>query len=393
MFLSEIIFWISLSVIIYCYAGYGLLLYLINSIKEWFSDKPLIEFNNEQPEVTFIIPVYNEEEILEQKIRNTLGLNYPADKLNIIFITDGSVDGSVNLVKKFPNILLLHLSERKGKSAAINRAMRYVKTPLVVFTDANSILNKNSLSLLVTHFANPEIGGVAGEKKIVNPLLTSVGKAEGFYWRYESFLKKQDAGFYSVVGAAGELFAIRTHLFKPIDDDIILDDFMISVQVCLQGYRFAYEPLAFAMETPSVSLCDEKLRKTRIAAGAFQSISILSECMNIFKHSALSFQYISRRLLRWVVCPILLLVIFILNSYLGKISASPVYFYLLIMQSVFYFISFSGWLLIRYNRIPGWLTFPFYFVFMNMCLFNGFFNFINNRHSVLWKKSLRQAWE
>jgi Glycosyltransferases, probably involved in cell wall biogenesis len=389
----EMVFWFFIFLVVYCYAGYGAFLFVFNSIKQKLNSQKKESIITDWPSVTFIIPVFDEEDIIEQKIENTLSLNYPANKLNVIFITDGSRDGSVDVIKNYPDTLLLHMPERRGKSAAIKRAMRYVKTQFVVFSDANAILNSDALQLLMKHFADSKVGGVAGEKKVMNKKLFAAGMAEGIYWRYESFLKKQDAAFYSVVGAAGELFAIRTHLFKSFDDSIILDDFMISVQVCLQGYRFAYEPGAYAIETPSVSLGDEKLRKVRIAAGAYQTISQLPGCFNMFKYPLLCFQYFSRRLLRWTVCPLLFVLIFFINVYLLRINASAVYFYLMLGQIVFYIAAFFGWLTVKINRNPGWLTIPFYFVFMNMCLYRGFFNFISNKHTVLWKKSLREAFQ
>ena len=174
--------------------------------------------------------------------------------------------------------------------------MREVDTPLVIFSDANTMLNEACVKKIVTHYANERTGGVAGEKKILrNQDVSAVGEAEGLYWQYESFMKKLDAGLNTVTGAAGELFSIRTALFKELKDDLILDDFVISMQICLQGYSIAYEPGAFAIESPSASLADEEKRKVRISAGAYQSVGYLKECLNIFKHPLLSFQYLSRR--------------------------------------------------------------------------------------------------
>ncbi len=238
---------------------------------------------HETPPVTIIISAYNEADMLEKKIRNTLAIDYPADKLKVVIVTDGSADGSENIVKRFPEIILMHQAERRGKYAAIKRAMQTVSTPFVVFSDANTMLNPECLKKIMPHYQDENIGGVAGEKKILqNRAESVVGEAEGLYWQYESFLKKMDASFFSIVGAAGELFSIRTHLFSPIDDHVILDDFIISMQVCLQGYRFAYEPDAFATETASDSLIEESKRKIRIAAGAYQSVHILKASLNIF---------------------------------------------------------------------------------------------------------------
>ena len=392
MVIIEVIFWISAVVIFYCYAGYGLLLFAFNSISSLlFKSKPVKQLG--LPEVSFIIAAWNEAEVLEQKIINTIGLDYPAEKLTVICITDGSDDNSVALVQKFPFIRLLHIPERQGKVAAINRAMRMVDTPIVFFSDANAFLNESALVNMVAHFNDENIGGVAGEKKVLSSQNSPVGKVERLYWQYESFLKKQDAAFHSVVGAAGELFAIRSSLWQSLDEKIILDDFIISMQVRLLGYRFAYEPSAFSVETASQSFAEEKKRKTRIAAGAFQSMKYINHALNCIKHPALSFQFFSRRILRWFVAPILLPVLFITNFLLVMNDDAAVYLFVFSCQMIFYFAALAAFILNKYRRLPGWINAPLYFVFMNSCLVSGSMLYFKNNHSVLWGKSLRESFE
>lgn len=389
----EILFWLSLALLFYCYAGYGILIFAYNHLKIFFRE-PQRDHCIELLPVTLIVAAYNEEEILEQKIENTLRIDYPADLFNIIFITDGSTDSSTELIRKHDVIHLLHQSERKGKSAAIKRAMRFVETPIVIFSDANTLLNEGCVKAIVRHYADANVGGVAGEKKILNDSQNSVvGHAEGIYWKYESFMKKQDANFYTVVGAAGELFSIRTELFQPLQDQLILDDFVISMQVSLDGYKIKYEPLAYAVEAPTTSLAEEQKRKIRISAGAYQSIGYLSECLNIFKYPALSFQYISRRLLRWVASPVLLIILLITNIWLVVNEQGIIFNYLLITQGIFYFLALAGRLFISAGWRMGILNIPFYMVFMNFCLVQGFFKYMQGRQTVIWEKALREAIE
>jgi hypothetical protein len=204
-------------------------------------------------------------------------------------------------------------------------------------------------------------------------------------------MKKLDASFHTVVGAAGELYSIRTKLFTPFDDQVILDDFLVSMQVCLQGYRISYEPGAFAVEFPSVSIHEEEKRKIRISAGAYQAIGYLKSCLNLLKYPLLGFQYISRRLLRWIFCPILLVILFITNLSIVYVhTASPVYAWLFGAQAGFYGLAFMGWLLIRKEQRAGLLSIPFYFVFMNYCLARGFVRYLQGKQTVLWDKSARQ---
>lgn len=388
----ELVFWISLIVLFYSYLGYGLIIFLLNNIRVLFSvtKKPS---QTERLPVTMIITAYNEANLLAQKISNTLAIDYPPDKLSILFVTDGSSDSSAELISKFPAIQLMHLAERRGKYAAVKRAMQQVRTPIVVFSDANTMLNPECINRIVTHYADPMVGGVAGEKKILrNNYASAVGEAEGLYWQYESFMKRQDAELYTVVGAAGELFSIRSSLFKPLDEDIILDDFVISMHVCLQGYKIRYEPDAFATELPSASLKEEEKRKVRISAGAYQSLRLLRGIMNPFRHPLLSFQFISRRLFRWVFCPALLLALIVSNSWIVLFGPGHrLYELLLIGQVLFYFFALSGWLFVRSGKRAGLFTIPFYFVFMNYCLVKGFVRYISGKQSVLWEKSIRQV--
>ncbi|MGB3154315.1 MAG: glycosyltransferase [Chitinophagaceae bacterium] len=388
-----IFFWISLAILFYCYLGYGLLLLLLTSMKQLVMPRKKEALSEYDIPVTLIITAYNEELILEQKIKNTLAIDYPLDKLRIIIITDGSADDSAKLVLRYPFINLLHQTERKGKYAAIKRAMQQVQTPVVVFSDANTLLNAACIKMIARHYSKAKTGGVAGEKRILHQKNSSaIGEAEGMYWHYESFMKKLDARLNTVTGAAGELFSIRTALFKELNDDLILDDFVISMQICLQGYKIDYEPGAFALELPSVSLVEEEKRKVRIAAGAYQSIGYLKECLNIFKHPLLSFQYISRRLLRWVFCPVLLVVLLITNMLMVSFPpAAGLYYWAMYAQIVFYVIALAGWLFVRTGKRTGLFTIPFYFVFMNYCLLKGFVRFTKGRQSVLWEKSLRQT--
>lgn len=390
MIISEYIYWLSFAVLFYCYIGYGLVIFFFNNIMVLFRAKS-DEVKQKLPTVTIIISAYNEAQVIDQKIANTLAIDYPSDKLVIIAVTDGSDDGTPEKIQQFSGIKLLHQPERLGKTAAINRAMRFVETSVVVFTDANTMLNPECIRKITAHYNNDKTGVVAGEKKILKSNSHSVvGAAEGIYWQYESFMKQMDAGLYTVVGAAGELFSIRTELYKEMDDKIILDDFVLSMRICLQGYKIEYEPDAFATESPSASLAEERKRKIRISAGAYQSLGYLKGCLNFFKHPMLAFQFFSRRFLRWTVCPLMLLVLFAGNIILVLIERDNFYLPFLAAQAAFYVFAFAGWLFARTGKRAGLFTVPFYFVFMHYCLVKGFFKFLGGTQSVLWEKSMRE---
>ena len=389
----RLILWISLSIVFYSYLGYGIFLFIIHRLRSWYFKEETVFKNDFEPDVSLVIAAFNEASIIEEKILNSLELDYPKDKLKIIFVTDGSNDRSPEKIKAFnQRVEVLHTPERMGKVAAVNRAMQFVTTPFVVFSDCNTYINTQAIKEIVKHYQDENIGAVAGEKKIMsNDANTdAVSAGEGLYWKYESFLKRMDSEFYTVVGAAGELFSLRTKLFESLPLNILLDDFIISMKICQKGYRVIYEPNAFASEHPSFSMKDEQKRKIRISAGGLQSVVLLKDLLNIFKYGKLSFQYISHRVLRWIVCPILLPLIFIINLFLTIKTGEKIYFELLFLQIAFVLMAVLGWQLASRNIKIKTLYIPYYFMFMNLSLYLGIKRYLNKSQSVLWEKATRK---
>ena len=393
MYLSKIIFWISAGIIFYSYIGYAFLIWFYTKlIRNTPKNTQLDEHLEFEPPITLIVATYNEEDIIERKIENCFLLDYPADKLKIIFVADGSTDGTTAKIQKHPTIELLYKEERQGKVAAINRAMAVIKTDYVIFCDANTFLNEKAIKEIVKHYKDEKIGAVAGEKKVVDSSekMNTAGAGEGLYWKYESLLKKIDSDFFTVVGAAGELFSIRTKLYEPVAVNILLDDFIISMNICKKGYKVVYEPKAYAQEAPSFTMKDEQKRKIRISAGGFQSVILLKELLNVFKYGKLSFLYISHRVLRWVLCPLLLPAIFITNLYIIITYSSYFYLTLFIFQIIFYTLAFFGWIFSIKNMKVGIFYICYYFVFMNIAMYIGFNRYLANKQTVLWDKASRK---
>lgn len=225
---AEILFWIFAIIVFYTYIGYGLILYVLVKIKEHFAPlKTIIDSGEILPDVTLLIAAYNEEGIISSKMINCDQLDYPSEKLKIVWVTDGSNDRTNVLLSEYNNVTLLFEPIRKGKTSALNRAMQYVSSPIVIFTDANTMLNKEAVKEIVKAFSNSAVGCVAGEKRIVqkNMESASVG-GEGIYWKYESTLKALDSRLKTAIGAVGELFAIRRNLFEEMEADTLLDDFI-----------------------------------------------------------------------------------------------------------------------------------------------------------------------
>jgi len=387
-------FWILLFTIFYTYIGYGIVLYIMVLIKRYFFNKKNNVFNsNNTPEVTVFIPAYNEKNYVDQKMTNTMNLNYPKEKLKIIWVTDGSDDGTDKLLEKYDNVKLFHKNERKGKINAMNRVMPFVDTPFVIFSDANTKLGRDSIKHIVNCFQNPKVGCVSGEKRIIDKNVdTAAGAGEGIYWKYESTLKKWDAELYSAVGAAGELFAIRTELYNEVERDTILDDFIISLRVAKKGYTIQYNPEAYAIETASENVSEELKRKIRIAAGGIQSVIRLRALFNIFKYGMLSFQFVSHRVLRWTLTPICLVLLIptsFLLAYDEGIWGLSFYSSFLWMQLSMYIIAFLGWTLENKSIRIKILFVPYYFLVMNLSVVLGFFRFINKNQSVNWERAKR----
>lgn len=400
------IFWISLFIVVYSYVGYGLLLYALVAIRRMIAKRPagtkvkaarvagaaLAEEHSEErsePEVTLLIAAYNEEAFIRTKIANTLELDYPPEKLKIVLVTDGSSDATPAIVDEYRQIVHLYKKERKGKQDAVNRAMKSVRTPIVVFCDANTLLNRAAIRAIVTHYRDPRVGGVAGEKKVIAGDGQGAVGGEGIYWKYESFLKRLDAELYTVVGAAGELWSIRTELFRELPSNILLDDFVQSMYVCGKGYRMQYEPGAFAMETSSANMREERKRKVRICAGGFQSIVLLRGLLNPFRYPVLSFQYVSHRVLRWTLCPLCLALLFFTDIVLVATRAGSIYDVLLAGQVLFYVIAAGGWIMANRGVRRKLFFVPYYFFFMNVSVYLGFIRYLRGSQSAVWEKAQR----
>jgi biofilm PGA synthesis N-glycosyltransferase PgaC len=386
-----IFFWIALFLVFYTFFGYGILLYILVRIKRLLvrSKRKYYAFD-ELPSCTIIVAAYNEADFIKEKIGNTLALNYPEGKLDIIFVTDGSSDNTPGIVAQYPEIKLLHSPLRLGKISAVHRSILEVKTDLIVFTDANTFLNKDALALMCRHYADPMVGAVAGEKRVMIEESADATAGEGFYWKYESKLKTWDSELHSVVGAAGELFSIRKEQYEAVPSNSVLDDFMISMRIAEKGFVIVYEPDAFAQETSSANVGEELKRKIRIAAGGIQSVIWLKSLLNPFKFPMLSFQYISHRVLRWTVTPFLMILALVLNLCIVIVGGTGLYIILLVAQLLFYLAAYLGKVLEDRKVSVKLLFIPYYFCMMNYAVFAGLIRYFKGNQSVIWEKAVRK---
>lgn len=385
------LFWVSLFIIFYTYLGYAILLFVLVKIVRLFRSKNHPLLLDEWPTVTLIVAAYNEAYCIEEKIINTMALKYPKNKLTIIFVTDGSTDETPAIVAKYSSIQLLHQQDRNGKIVAVHRAMQTVCSEITVFTDANTLLNESALEKICQHYQDPTVGAVAGEKRVEIDNSGDATAGEGFYWKYESKLKAWDSELNTVVGAAGELFSIKTDLYVPVPSDTILDDFMISMLIVKNGYRIIYEPDAFALESASANTKEELKRKIRIAAGGIQSFLRLTSLLNPFKYPVLSFQYLSHRILRWTMAPVLMVLVFVLNwLFILNEHLSGIFILLLLAQNLFYALALLGWILQSKSIKLKLFFIPYYFCMMNYAILAGIHRYFFSSQSVLWEKAKRK---
>ena len=393
MLTLKILFWAMLLIVFYTYLGYGILLYLIIRLKRFFKGKPLktvLPSDEELPTMTLMICAYNEEEVVAEKMANTLALDYPRDKFRIMWVTDGSNDRTNELLKAYPEVDIVFSPERRGKTAALKHGLRELKTRYVAFTDANTMINPDALREIARLFMDPTVGCVSGEKRVAARKEGEMAaEGEGLYWRYESTLKKLDSELYSAMGAAGELYAVDPTLVREVPDEALLDDFMMSMYIVQAGRRIAYTPDAYALEYGSANIFEESKRKRRIAAGGLQSIWWLRSMLNPLHQPLVAFQYISHRVLRWSITPVALVILLIINILLVALHADTFYTVMLVLQLLFYLMALAGWWLERRGHKNKLLYTAYYFVFMNINVFRGMSYLRTHGKSGAWEKARR----
>ena len=389
----KIAFWVCIVLVFYTYLGYGMLLWLLVRIKRMVrgkDTKAVLPADEALPDVTLLICAYNEQDIVYMKMENTHQLDYPKDKLHIMWVTDGSSDETNERLGRYPEVEIVFTPERKGKTAALNHGISQVKTEITMMTDANTMINPGAVREIARCFMDPQVACVAGEKRVMaRHEGQTAAEGEGLYWRYESTLKRWDSELYSAMGAAGELNAIRTKLYEPMPENALLDDFVMSMRMVDRGYRIAYSSDAYAMEYGSANLEEESKRKRRIAAGGLQSVWWLRGMMNPFRRFIVAFQFVSHRVLRWSITPIALMALIPLNVLLVMMKAGTVYNIIWVLQLLFYAVAWLGWLLDQKGHKNKLLYVCYYFLFMNINVFRGMRYLRTHQTSGAWEKAKR----
>ena len=389
----KILFWTCLVLVVYTYVGYGLLLWLLVTIKRIVKGKPErreLPADDALPHVTLLVCAYNEQDVVDMKMQNTRELDYPKSKLHIMWVTDGSTDDTNERLRKYDDVEVVYTPERNGKTAALNHGISLITSEITVMTDANTMVNREAIREIVRCMEDPQVACVAGEKRVLSrDEGQTAAKGEGLYWKYESTLKRLDSELYSAMGAAGELNAIRTALYQPMSNITLLDDFVMSMRMVDQGYRIAYTSEAYAMEYGSANLEEESKRKRRIAAGGLQSSWWLRGMMNPLRNPVVAFQFVSHRVLRWSITPIALFLLIPLNTALVFFKGGTVYNVIWVLQILFYLAALAHLMLERSGRCHKLLYVIYYFLFMNINVLQGM-KYLSTYHGGgTWEKAKR----
>lgn len=377
----EIAFWTLAGVIAYVYAGYPLLLWVLHAIgfgRRVASADPAA---GSEPVVTLIVSAYNEVDVIADKIRNSLALDYPQDKLEIIVISDASDDGTDEAVKGFalPNVKLLRMEGRGGKTVGLNAALKIAIGEIVVFSDANAMYEPRSLRNMVRNFSDPHVGAVVGESTY-SDALGNAQENEGLYWKYEIGIKRLETQLGSVVGGDGAIYAIRKRLYRDMRADA-LSDFVNPMQIVMSGHRCIYEPQARSVEEAADNLQKEFKRKVRIVNRAWRALWTMPVMLNPFKYGFFALEVISHKLLRWLI-PVFLVafaVVTVLTVGLGGFYAFAFW-----SQVVLYLCALIGYFLRDSNTMPKFLAVPYYFCLVNYASARGIIEAYRGKTYTTW---------
>jgi len=367
-----ILFWLSAFFLIYPYIIFPVLLILLT--KHFASNKHLKEIENKWPFVTFIISAYNEEQVISQKIQNTIELDYPKDKLEIIVISDASNDNTDDIVQdwavKNENILLVRQNQRKGKSAGLNLGIRNAKGEVVIFSDANAFYKNDAVYELVKYFANPDIGYVIGAALYNEETGNESTESEGLYWEFEIFIKKIESRFYSVVGGDGAIYAIRRKLFWNLEDDDI-NDFVNPLQIVAKGYKGLFNPQAICYEDAAGDFQKEFHRKRRIVNRSWRAVKRYIGWFDVKSQFKYLFELFSHKVIRWFSM-FFFVVMYLANLFILVVAPNLFYLLSFLLQSLLIVLALTGYYLnLQQKNIPRLAYLPYYYFLVNIAALLG----------------------
>jgi cellulose synthase/poly-beta-1,6-N-acetylglucosamine synthase-like glycosyltransferase len=368
------LFWGFAALVVYVYAGYPLLAWTMAEI----GSLNISKLEGFKTRVTFVVSACNEELVLAEKLRNTAALQYPRDLLTVMVVSDGSTDNTVEIAESFEGVRVVDVPERMGKSEALNRALPHLDGDIVVFSDANVMYESDALARIVLPFSDARVGCVCGELRYRDAAAPSA-RAEGWYWKYESWLRSCEGRRGALISPNGTLFAVRRSLLRPLHP-LAANDFQSAEDVASQGALLVYAPEARAWEHSVVSLSEEFHRKTRIAAGCAQVVFD-----GIFDMpAARAFRLFSHKMLRWTAG------LWLAGLYACSAMLAPqggFYLYVFMGQSVFYALAMPAWLVPGLGRkFPFYI--PLYLLVVQAAALVGLWKCFSGTHRPTWESPL-----
>jgi cellulose synthase/poly-beta-1,6-N-acetylglucosamine synthase-like glycosyltransferase len=376
------VFAVSCGLILYAYCGYALLIWVFARL---FSRNAVPPADGDLPSVSVLIAAYNEASVIDGRIENALALDYPSELLEIMVASDGSSDGTAEIVRRYAErgVRVADYPQRRGKASVLNAAMQEVQGRIAILSDANTYFDPMAARRLVRWFADRKVGAVCGKLVLLDP---QTGRnVDSMYWKYETFLKKCEGRLGALLGANGAIYAIRRESFVPIPGDTIVDDFVIPLLARLRsGRSIIYDPEAVAWEETPANISSEFRRRSRIGAGGFQSIALLWRLLSP-RQGWIAFTFFSHKVLRWL-CPFFLIVAFVANCLLVR---QPLFQVTLAAQALFYLISLAGAYLPGSGLALRLVRLTTMFSSMNLALLVGFWRWISGRQRGIWQRTAR----
>lgn len=373
---------VSLFLLVYVYAGFPVLLGLASLILR----KHHQPNRDHEPTVTLIISAYNEEAVIREKIDNSLAIDYPPEKLDILVVSDASVDRTDSLVLacEDPRVRLLRVEGRRGKTMGLNAALEQVRTELVLFSDANALYDSQAVRNMVRHFGDPGVGYVVGHARYIDSSATAAGESENLYWNFEIQLKRWESEVHSVVGGDGAIYMIRRSLYQPLEATDI-NDFVNPLQIVAAGFRGIFDASAFCVETPADDFEKEFGRKVRIVNRSFNGFLRVRQLLNPLRYGRFSWLLFSHKVLRWF-SPFLLLAHFIatllmpMDGLAGLIALGSLALYTLVIAAATIGLLNKR----RGGKVFDYAKYFYYFMLMNVASAFGVLSRLQGRRIVTW---------
>ncbi len=384
MFGEYIVFWIANFLLVYTHVGYPMLLWAWAALRARESHAARFE-----PTVSILVAAYNEAARIQERIENLLALDYPRDRLEIIVASDGSDDDTLLRAMRYrrEGVFVVAYSRRRGKSAVLNNLIPRCEGDIVMLADARQQFERGALRALTAHFADPDVGAVSGELMLTADAEgPAVGEGVGFYWKYEKFIRRNESRVDSTVGATGAIYAIRRELFKPMPEEIILDDVLIPMKIARQGYRVTFESGARAYDRAAATADGEFTRKVRTLAGNFQLFSREPWLLNPFANR-LWVQTVSHKVCR-LLSPLCLGAAFGANLFLLD---QPFYRWTFGAQLVLYTAAIGGYLIRNSKKKVRVLNVAYAFCLLNWAAVVGFLRFVDGSQRVTWERTAGRA--